>query len=84
MDYFNANSNTSNAEATLDQSMTQRFLKTLSNPCHVGIYCIALTEHDKMGTDVQGFQPFLSVFFHNFVMVKLTTSSISIKKTDKV
>ena len=70
--------NPSNAKATFAQSTrTQRFLKT-SEPCHVGIYWIALAEHPQMSTHL----PVFRLIFHYFfciVLVKLSTSSMRVK-----
>ena len=52
-----------------------------SKPCCVGIYSIALAEYSQMSTHVPGFQS-LFRFFAYFVLDKLTSSSIRVKKVD--
>ena len=47
--------------------------------CHVSIHWIALAEYFQMGTHLPGFQSFLS-FLHRFVLTKLATSSIRVKR----
>ena len=53
------------------------FWKT-SEPCHVGIHWIALTEYSQMSIHVTGVQSFFRVL-HHFGLVKLVTSSIRVK-----
>ena len=48
-----------------------------SNPCHVGIHWIFLTEFSQMSTYVPGFQSF-SGLLHDLVLAILATSSISV------
>ena len=51
-----------------------------SKSCHVGIHAIALTEYSQMCTNVPGFQFFLKVSLHHFLLAKLATSCIRVKK----
>ena len=47
----------------------------------IGIRCMALAEYSQMSTHVPGFQSFfLVIFLHHFVLAKLGTSSIRVKK----
>ena len=50
-----------------------------SKPFHVCINWIALADNSQMSTHRPGFQSFLKVFLHHFVMANLTTGSIRVK-----
>ena len=78
--YVSQELNPSNANTTFVQSTrTHRFKKKTSNPCHVGIYRIALAECSHMSTHMSSFQSF-SRFLHHFVVATtLATSSIRVK-----
>ena len=57
---FRNNLNPSNAEATfIESTRTQKSLKTIYKPCHVGIHFIALVEYFQMSTHMPGFQSIL-------------------------
>ena len=70
--------NPSNSEATLVQSTRTHDFRKPSKPCHVGIHWIVLAEYSQIGSHVPGFQSIFSFFFHNFVLARLATSSISV------
>ena len=54
------------------------FFENHPNPVMLNIHWIALVEYSQMSTLVPGFQSFIRVFLHHFIMAKLATSRIRV------
>ena len=61
-----------------------KYFRKPLKPCHVGIHWKALAEYFHMSTICQGFGHFLKVFLHHFVLAKLATSSIRVKRKESI
>ena len=71
--------NPSNAEAAILQSTK---MQKSSKPYHVAIHWVALNEYSQMSTHKSGLQSFFR-FLHQFVLAKLATSSIRVKRGEQ-